>query len=109
MSCPDCADTSAAARAATLATGIWSTVTLILFFDPHSFAKLSNHLSYSGTKWLHCTMLSDFVCAMAREMNGAAIAGARPAAPAAAAVCLRKPLRVTTRSRFLVPVRIAYL
>ena len=27
-----------------------STVTLILFFEPQSFAKLSNHLSYSGTK-----------------------------------------------------------
>ena len=49
-SCPDPADTSAAARAATSCTGMWSTVTEILFFSPQSLANLSNHLSYSGTK-----------------------------------------------------------
>ena len=52
----------------------------MLFFDPQSLAKLSNHLSYSGTKWLHCTIVSVLVSAMARDTNGAEIAGADPMA-----------------------------
>ena len=31
-------------------SGMWSTVTSMLFFVPQSFANWSNHLSYAGTK-----------------------------------------------------------
>ena len=65
-SCPDPADASAAARAATSCTGMWSTVTCVLLL-PQSLANLSNHLSYAGTKWLHCTIDSVLVSASARE------------------------------------------
>src|SRR5262249_60160860 len=100
------ADTSAAARAATSCTGMWSTVTAILFFCPQSFAKLSNHLSYSGTKWLHCTIDSDLLSANPRDTNGAESIGARPAAPADA---LRKFRRVKERVWLFPPDSIAHL
>src|ERR1041384_4440118 len=61
-------------------TGMWSTVTEILFFSPQSLANLSNQVSYSGTKCAHWTMDSVLVWAMAREMNGAESTGAEPAA-----------------------------
>ena len=45
-SCPFRAATSAAARALTSPIAMWSTITLVLFFAPHSFVKVpSNHLS----------------------------------------------------------------
>ncbi len=43
--------------------GMWSIVTLMLFFVPHSRANLSNYVSNSGTKWLHWMIVSVFVCA----------------------------------------------
>src|SRR5262249_15407747 len=45
-------------------------------------------------KWLHCRILSVLVCASASTTNGAEIAGARPAAPAAAPARFRKLRRV---------------
>src|ERR1043165_5599546 len=74
---------------------MWSTVTATPFFDPQSFANWSNHLSYSGTKWLHCTMVSVLAWASAGDTNGADIAGPRPAAPAIALLVFRKLRRVT--------------
>src|SRR5262249_50828045 len=97
------ADTSAAARAATSCTGMWSTVTAILFFCPQSFAKLSNHLSYSGTKWLHCTIDSDLLSANARDTNGAKSTGAVAAVARVRPVSFKNRRRVT-RGRPFVPI-----
>ena len=36
----------------------WSTVTSTPFVAPHALAHGSNQLSYAGTKWLHCRILS---------------------------------------------------
>src|SRR4051812_15862238 len=80
---------------------MWSTVTLTLFFEPQSLAKLSNHLSYSGTKWLHCTMVSVLACAMALETNGAEIAGAEPAAASVRPAFFKKRRLVTDKSLFV--------
>src|SRR5215467_3426361 len=88
---------------------MWSTVTAILFFSPQSLANLSNHVSYSGTKWLHCTIDSNLVSAKARDTNGAEITGAKPAAPAATLDVLRKSRRVTERFCFFPPNSIAHL
>src|SRR5262252_4314428 len=88
---------------------MWSTVTAIWFFCPQSLAKLSNHLSYSGTKWLHCTIDSDLLSANARDTNGAESIGARPAAPAATPDALRKFRRVRERFWLSPPDSIADL
>src|ERR1043165_1487521 len=74
---------------------MWSTVTATPFFDPQSFANWSNHLSYSGTKWLHCTMVSVLPWAQARDTNGAEIAGAEPAAARVTPAFFRNRRRVT--------------
>src|SRR3954466_10238251 len=76
---------------------MWSTVPSTWFFCPQSFANASNHLSYSGTKWLHCTMESDLVSASARETNGAARDGAEAAARVRP-VCFRKRRRVRRKN-----------
>src|SRR6185295_187497 len=100
-SCPDPADTSAAARAGTFCTGTWSTVTAILFFSPQALAKLSNQVSYAGTKWLHCTIESDLSAASDLEMNGAESKGAVPAAASVRPVDFKNRRRVTDPMRFL--------
>ena len=82
---------------------MWSTVTSMLFFDPQSFAKLSNHLSYSGTKWLHCTMVSVLVSANARDTNGAEINGAALAAASVRPVSF-KNRRLVTREILLMSI-----
>src|SRR5215470_7530831 len=78
---------------------MWSTVTAILFFSPQSLANLSNHMSYSGTKWLHCTIDSDLLSAKACATNGAE----RGAVPAAAMVrpAFFKNRRLVTRGSLL--------
>src|SRR6476659_7050080 len=76
-------------------TGTWSTVTETLFFSPQSLANLSNQVSYSGTKWAHCTMDSDLFWASAFDTNGAESIGAAPAAARVRPVSLRKRRRVT--------------
>ena len=84
-SCPCCADTSAAARELIAGMPTWSTITSVSFFCPHAFVYvLSNQVSYAGTKWLHCRILSVRCAARARLVttNGAAPA-AIPAAPIA--------------------------
>src|SRR5580704_6425311 len=93
MSCPAPAETSAAARADSSRCGMWSTVTVTPFCLPQSLAKASIHLSYSGMKWLHWMIFSVLVSASAVDTNGAAMAGARPAAPAMALVVFRKSRR----------------
>src|SRR5215831_7327518 len=97
MSWPDPALTSAAARAGSSRCGMWSTVTAIPFFFPQSRAKPSIQRSYSGIKWLHCRIFRVFVSADAVETNGADTVGARPAAPAAIPMVLRKSRRVEAR------------
>src|SRR5216684_3273968 len=72
-------------------------------FLPQSLAKASNQVSYWGTKWLHCRILSVLVWASASAMNGAEIAGARPAAPAAAPARFRKPRRVMVELNLFPP------
>ena len=62
---------------------------LRLVLRPQSFANSSNHLSYAGTKWLHCTMDNVLVCANERETNGAEIRGVPLAAATASPVFLR--------------------
>src|SRR5262249_47113536 len=101
-SCPDPADASAAARAGTFCTGMWSTVTAILFFSPQSLANLSNHVSYSGTKWLHCTIDSDLLSASARDTNGAERAGAETAAARVRPASFKK--RRLVRRESLLPI-----
>src|SRR5581483_1737496 len=64
------------------------------FFLPHSLAKPSIHLSYSGMKWLHCRIFKVLVSASALETKGADTAGARAEAPAKAPAVLRSPRRV---------------
>src|SRR5438876_3164137 len=73
---------------------------------PQSLAKASNQVSYWGTKWLHCRILSVLVWASALATNGAEIAGARPAAPAAAPARCRKPRRVMVELNVFPPDRI---
>src|SRR5262249_38626254 len=48
-------------------------------------------------KWLHCRILRDLVSARAAETNGAETAGAKPGAPAATPMVLRKSRRVAPR------------
>src|SRR5437016_1823934 len=76
---------------------MWSTVTSMWFFWPQSFANASNQLSYSGTKWLHCTIDNDLVSADARETNGTESAGAELAARSVRPVCFKNRRRVTRR------------
>src|ERR1700761_3444960 len=109
MSCPDCAEASAAARAGTSCTGMWSTVTAILFLSPQSLANLSNQVSNAGTKWLHCTIVSDLLSANARDTNGAERPGASQAAPPTAPEALRKLPRVTEQLCLFPPDPIALL
>src|SRR5205814_4215319 len=59
---------------------MWSTVTSTPFCVPQSFAYLSNQVSYVGTKWLHCMILSDFCWRLIRMVGPSATAAA--AAPA---------------------------
>src|SRR6266542_548223 len=73
------------------------------FCLPQSLAKASNQVSYWGTKWLHCRILSVLAWASASAMNGAEIAGARPAAPAAAPARFRKPRRVMVELNLFPP------
>src|SRR5712692_712990 len=100
---PFCADASAAARAGISFSEMWSTMTLVLFFWPHCGQNTpSNHLSYSGTKWLHWRIFRVFCCAAAR--SGKRKKGPTPAAPAAnvpAPVSLMKSRRVSPRPFFL--------
>src|SRR5689334_16215363 len=59
-----------------------STVTLISFCRPHSFAStFANHWSYSGRKWAHLAILS--VCWLARAWGEKRKNGPSAAAPAA--------------------------
>src|SRR5215469_16484346 len=81
---------------------MWSTVTAILFFSPQSLANLSTHVSYSGTKWLHCTIDSDLLSASARDTNGAERAGAAPAAARVRPASFKKRRLVTRES--LLPI-----
>src|SRR5258707_7080294 len=74
---------------------MWSTTTLVLCFSPHCLAKVpSNQVSYAGTKWVHCKILSVCCCAAARSGNrnaGPSDPAAMPPAPA----ILMKSLRDT--------------
>src|ERR1700726_2514305 len=81
----------------------------MLFFLPQSLAKASNQVSYWGTKWLHSMIFSVLACASAVATNGADIAGARPAAPAAAPARFRKPRRVMLELNFFPSDRIGCL
>src|SRR5437762_12026787 len=86
-SCPLLAAASAAARALISLTEMWSTMTSVLCFAPHSLVKvLSNHLSYAGTKWVHCTIFN--VLRLAHARCGKRKAEVRPAAERVAN-CLR--------------------
>src|SRR6476661_5780246 len=76
-------------------TGTWSTVTATLFLSPQSLANLSNQVSYSGTKWAHCTIDSDLSAARARDTNGAESNGAEPAAARVRPVFVKNRRRVT--------------
>src|SRR5579872_4258042 len=78
-------------------TGMWSTVTAILFFSPHSLANLSNQVSYAGTKWAHCTIESDLSAARPFDTNGADSIGA---AASVRPVSLKNRRRVTGASLF---------
>ena len=51
-----------------------------LVLSPQSLANLSNQVSYSGTKWAHCTIDSDLSAAKRLDTNGAESIGAEPAA-----------------------------
>src|SRR5215470_18911541 len=74
-------------------------VTATPFCLPQSLAKPSIHLSYCGIKWLHCRIFKVLFCARAVDTNGAATAGAKPAAPAAAPTVFRNCRRVAMRPR----------
>jgi hypothetical protein len=66
-------------------------------------------VSYSGTKWLHCTIDSDLLSANARDTKGAEITGAKPTAPAAKLDVLRKSRRVMERFLLFPPNFIGHL
>src|SRR5947207_9314101 len=88
---------------------MWSTVTAILFFSPQSLANLSNHVSYAGTKWLHCTIDSAVLSANARDTNGAESIGAAPALARVSPVFFKKRRRVTEFFCLFPPDSIAHL
>src|SRR5215831_14987364 len=64
---------------------MFSTMTLVLFFSPHSLTNVSlNQVSYPGTKCFHCRIFSVFCCALARP--GMMILAPTPAARVTAPV-----------------------
>ena len=58
-------------------------------------------MSYAGTKWLHCTIVSVLVAARAFETNGAEIMGAAPAAASVRPVSFKNRRLVTRGSLFV--------
>src|SRR5262249_35512180 len=64
--------------------------TLTLFLVPQSADHLSNHVSYAGTKWLHCKMLRSPPRALAAA--GAVVAAAAGALVGLAAVGALAPV-----------------
>src|SRR6267142_4098590 len=71
---PFLAETSDAARVFRSTRLMLSTVTVVLFFWPHSTTYfLLNHSSHAGTKWLHCRIFRVFCWAAARSGNKNAV------------------------------------
>jgi len=65
---------------------MWSTRTFTPFWSPHSFVSLlSNHVSYAGMKWLHCSMrrVVPLICAGAWRASSI-VSNELPATPAPA-------------------------
>src|SRR5207237_10561606 len=73
-------------RAGSSRCGMWSTRTFTPFWSPHSFVSLlSNHVSYAGMKWLHCSMrrVVPLICAGAWRASSI-VSNELPATPAPA-------------------------
>src|SRR5262249_39658149 len=60
-----------------------STITSVSLFLPHSFVySLLNHLSYAGTKWLHCRIFSALAALAGLTWKNGPTLAATPAAVA---------------------------
>src|SRR6185503_10261610 len=96
---PAWAESSAAMRAAISRCGMWSMVALTPFDAPQSRTNWSIHLSYPGTKWLHCTIFSSLSAALASrtKINGPAPTDERAVIPAPTQADLRNLRRDARR------------
>src|SRR5215475_12998728 len=80
-----------------------STITSVSLFLPHSFVySLLNHLSYAGTKWLHCRIFSALAALAGLTWKN----GPTPAATPAAVAVLITSRRERPRRRLRVSISV---